>query len=156
MISARGLPHWRSITVTCPVTSLLGRLRKQWFSSAPGFRLPRRPVVSFRQRQSQAPPDKGGWNAFFGFLDRSIPNINPYGNRVIRSHGLAAWDNWPTSPRVEALRAASLDAGDLDSQRWICAALQMQLWQDVRYIPMGEYWQVTKCYSWYFCVTVLL
>ena len=33
--------------------------------------------------------------------------------------------------------------GDLDEQRRICTELQMQLWQDVPYIPMGEYWQST-------------
>jgi len=57
--------------------------------------------------------------------------------------GLAAWDGWPASPRIEALRAAWLDAGSLDEQRRICAELQMRLWQDVPYIPMGEYWQST-------------
>jgi peptide/nickel transport system substrate-binding protein len=57
-----------------------------------------------RRRQNHGPPDKGGWNAFFEFLDRSIPNINPYGNRLIRADGLAAYDGWPTSPRIEALR----------------------------------------------------
>jgi peptide/nickel transport system substrate-binding protein len=96
-----------------------------------------------RRRQNQGPPDKGGWNAFFGFLDRSIPNINPYGNRLIRADGLAAYDGWPTSPRIEALRAAWLDAGDLDEQRRISTELQLQLWVDVPYIPMGEYWQST-------------
>jgi peptide/nickel transport system substrate-binding protein len=50
---------------------------------------------------------------------------------------------WPTSPRIEALRAAWLDAGNMDEQRRICTELQMQLWQDVPYIPMGEYWQST-------------
>jgi len=99
--------------------------------------------AAIRRRQSQAPPDKGGWNAFFGFLDRSLPSINPYGNRVIRADGLAAWEGWPTSPRIEALRAAWLDAASLDEQRRICTELQMQLWQDVPYIPMGEYWQST-------------
>jgi peptide/nickel transport system substrate-binding protein len=99
--------------------------------------------AAIRRRQNQAPPDNGGWNAFFGFLDRSIPNTNPYGNRVIRADGLAAWDGWPTSPRIEALRAAWLDAGDLEEQRRICAELQMQLWEDVPYIPLGEYWQST-------------
>src|SRR6516164_6862447 len=48
-----------------------------------------------RRRQNQAAPDKGGWNAFFGFLDRSLPNINPYGNRLIRADGLAAYEGWP-------------------------------------------------------------
>jgi peptide/nickel transport system substrate-binding protein len=99
--------------------------------------------AALRRRLNQAAPDKGGWNAFFGFLDRSIPNANPYGNYAIRADGLSAWDGWPTSPRIEALRAAWLDAGNIDEQRQICIELQMQLWQDVPYIPMGEYWQST-------------
>jgi peptide/nickel transport system substrate-binding protein len=96
-----------------------------------------------RRRLSQAAPDKGGWNAFFFLIDRSNPNTNPYGNTWIRADGLAAFDGWPTSPRIESLRAAWLDAGSPDEQRRICAELQMQLWQDVPYIPMGEYWQST-------------
>jgi peptide/nickel transport system substrate-binding protein len=100
-------------------------------------------ATAVRKRQNQAPPDKGGWSAFFGLFDRSVPNTNPYSNYLIRADGLAAWDGWPTSPRIEALRAAWLDAGNIDEQRRICAELQMQLWQDVPYIPMGEYWQST-------------
>jgi len=96
-----------------------------------------------RRWLNQAAPDKGGWNAFFFLFDRSNPNTNPYGNMWIRADGLAGFDGWPTSPRIEALRAAWLDAGGLDQQRRICAELQMQLWQDVPYTPMGEYWQAT-------------
>jgi len=97
----------------------------------------------YRRRLNQGAPDKGGWNAFFFFFDRSAPNTNPYGNYWIRADGLAAFDGWPTSPRIEALRAAWLDASSLDEQRRICVELQLQLWQDVPYIPMGEYWQST-------------
>ena len=39
--------------------------------------------------------------------------------------------------------AAWLDAGNIDEQRRICVELQLQLWQDLPYIPMGEYWQST-------------
>ena len=81
---------------------------------------------------------------FFTLIDRSIPNTDPYGNPVIRADGLSATlGGWPTSARIEALRAAWLDAGSLDEQRRICVELQMQLWQDVPYIPLGEYWQST-------------
>jgi len=41
------------------------------------------------------------------------------------------------------LRAAWLDAADLDKQRQICAEMQMQVWHDLPFIPMGEYWQPT-------------
>jgi peptide/nickel transport system substrate-binding protein len=99
--------------------------------------------AAIRRRQNQAAPDKGGWSAFFGLFDRSVPNTNPYSSFLIRADGLAAWDGWPTSSRIEALRAAWLDAGNIDEQRRICTELQLQLWQDVPYIPMGEYWQST-------------
>jgi len=62
---------------------------------------------------------------------------------LIRADGLVAGVGWPTSERIEALRAAWLDAASLDEQRQICTELQLQLWQDVPYIPMGEYWQST-------------
>jgi peptide/nickel transport system substrate-binding protein len=99
--------------------------------------------AAMRKRLNQASPDKGGWNALFGLFDRSVPNTDPYGNPWIRADGLAAFPGWPTSPRIEALRAAWLDAASLDEQRRICGELQMQLWQDVPYVPMGEYWQST-------------
>jgi peptide/nickel transport system substrate-binding protein len=99
--------------------------------------------AAVRRWSNQAAPDKGGWNVLFTLLDRSVPNTNPYGNQWIRADGLAAVFGWPTSPRIEALRAAWLDAGKLDDQRRACTELQLQLWQDVPYIPMGEYWQST-------------
>jgi peptide/nickel transport system substrate-binding protein len=99
--------------------------------------------VRSRRLLNQAPPGKGGWGAFFGLLDRSVPNTNPYGNSLIRADGLAASAGWPTSARIEALRAAWLDAASVDDQRRICTELQLQLWQDAPYIPMGEYWQST-------------
>jgi peptide/nickel transport system substrate-binding protein len=96
-----------------------------------------------KRRTSQSPPDKGGWNVFFTLIDRSIPNIHPFGNPNLRADGKAAYDGWPDSPRIEELRRAWLDAGDLAEQRRIAAELQMQVWQDVPFIPMGEYWQAT-------------
>jgi hypothetical protein len=39
-------------------------------------------AASVRRRQNQAAPDKGGWNAYFGLNDRSVPNTNPYGNPI--------------------------------------------------------------------------
>jgi peptide/nickel transport system substrate-binding protein len=96
-----------------------------------------------KRRTSQSPPDKGGWNVFFTLIDRSIPNIHPFGNPALRADGKAAYDGWPDSPRIEELRRAWLDAGEFSEQRRIAAELQMQVWQDVPFIPMGEYWQTT-------------
>jgi peptide/nickel transport system substrate-binding protein len=96
-----------------------------------------------RRRGSQAPPDKGGWNLFCTLMDRSLPNAHPYGHPMLRADGKAPVVGWYTSSRIEELRAAWLDAADFEEQRRICAALQEQLWEDVPFIPMGEYWQAT-------------
>jgi peptide/nickel transport system substrate-binding protein len=96
-----------------------------------------------RRRTSQGPPDKGGWNVFFTMIDRSIPNIHPFGNPALRADGKAAYDGWPESWKIEELRRAWLDAGDLGTECRIAADLQKQAWVDVPFIPMGEYWQTT-------------
>jgi peptide/nickel transport system substrate-binding protein len=96
-----------------------------------------------RRRSNQGPPDKGGWNVFCTLIDRSIPNSHPYGHPMLRADGKAALGGWPTSLRIEELCAAWLDAADGEEQRRICADLQKQLWEDVPFIPMGEYWQAT-------------
>jgi peptide/nickel transport system substrate-binding protein len=99
--------------------------------------------TALRRRLSQQPADKGGWNVFFYFLDRSTPTTNPFGNPAIRADGRAGWDGWPYSPRIETLRAAWLGASSLDEEKRVCEELQKQFWRDVPYIPMGEYWQAT-------------
>ena len=99
--------------------------------------------TALRRRLSQQPTDKGGWNAFFYLLDRSTPTTNPFGNPAIRADGRAGWDGWPSSPRIEALRDDWLNATSLEDEKRICVRLQTQFWQDVPYIPMGEYWQAT-------------
>ena len=71
------------------------------------------------------------------------PDTNPFGNQALRADGKAGWDGWPTSTRIEELRAAWLDAADMDKQRRICAELQKQVWEEVPFIQMGEYWRTT-------------
>ena len=41
------------------------------------------------------------------------------------------------------MRAQWLDTADLEQQKRISVELQKQLWIDVPFIPMGEYWQAT-------------
>jgi peptide/nickel transport system substrate-binding protein len=43
------------------------------------------------------------------------------------------------------LRQVWLDASDLEAEKRTCRELQLQLWQDVPYIPMGQCVQQT-CY----------
>ena len=96
-----------------------------------------------RRRNNQGPPDKGCYNMFCGLIDRSLPNVHPYGNLAIRADGKEPVNGWANSPRIEELRAAWLDTADLEQQKRICVDLQKQLWEDVPFIPMGEYWQAS-------------
>jgi peptide/nickel transport system substrate-binding protein len=96
-----------------------------------------------RRRSNQGPPDKGGYNMFCTLIDRSLPNVHPYGNLAIRADGKEVLNGWASSPRVEELRAAWLAAAGFEEQKRICTELQKQLWIDVPFIPMGEYWQAT-------------
>jgi peptide/nickel transport system substrate-binding protein len=96
-----------------------------------------------RRRGNQGPPDKGGYNMFCTLIDRSLPNVHPYGNLAIRADGKEPINGWANSPRIEELRAAWLDTTDLEQQKRICVDLQKQLWEDVPFIPLGEYWQAT-------------
>jgi len=97
----------------------------------------------FRRRGNQAPPDKGGYNVYCTLIDRSLPNVHPYGSLAIRADGKEPINGWASSPRIEELRATWLDTADLEQQKQICVDLQKQLWEDVPFIPMGEYWQAT-------------
>jgi peptide/nickel transport system substrate-binding protein len=97
-----------------------------------------------RRRGSKQPIAQGGWNVFFTFLDSST-NFTPAGNPGLRGNGVDSWYGWPTSARLEELREAWLDASDLDAEKRVCRELQLQLWRDIPYIPMGQYSQQT-CY----------
>ena len=97
-----------------------------------------------RRRTNQGPPDKGGWNVFFT-NDRPLdPEHQPLwqpGLAGRRQGGLGRLAGQPAHRGTAP--AAWLDAADLDTQRRIGADLQKQVWQDVPFIPMGEYWQTT-------------
>jgi peptide/nickel transport system substrate-binding protein len=96
-----------------------------------------------RRRSNEGPPEKGGYNMFCTLIDRSLPNIHPFGNLAIRADGQEVINGWAKSPRIETLRAAWVETADIEQQKRICIDLQKQLWEDVPFIPLGEYWQAT-------------
>jgi peptide/nickel transport system substrate-binding protein len=65
--------------------------------------------------------------------------INPAGQVFLRGTGRAATVGWPTSPKIEALRDAWFKAPDLAAQKVLADQLQLQAFQDVPYIPLGQY-----------------
>jgi peptide/nickel transport system substrate-binding protein len=95
-----------------------------------------------RRRASKEPRDKGGWNIFFTFNDGVFVD-NPAANNMIRGDGKSGLEGWPNSPRLEALRDAWLDSTDLATEKQIGEQMQLQMWQDVPYIPMGFWVRTT-------------
>lgn len=66
-------------------------------------------------------------------------NANPATNVAVRGDAKSGIDGWPDSPELERLREAWLDAGDIDSEKRLSEQMQLQMWRDVPYIPMGHY-----------------
>jgi peptide/nickel transport system substrate-binding protein len=95
-----------------------------------------------RRRTSKETTDKGGWDVYFTILEGLI-NANPATHAAIRGDGRSGISGWPTSPELEGLRNDWLDAADLDAQRRISERMQLQMWRDVPYIPMGQWIPVT-------------
>ena len=65
--------------------------------------------------------------------------INPAGHVFLRGNGRAATVGWPTSPKIEELRDAWFRAPDLAAQKALADKLQLQAFEDVPYIPLGQY-----------------
>jgi peptide/nickel transport system substrate-binding protein len=95
-----------------------------------------------QRRASKEPADKGGWSIFCTAWN-GVDMLNPAGHQSIRGNGEQAWFGWPSAPRIEALRDAWFDAPDLAAQKKICDDIQLQVWEDVPYIPIGQYFQPT-------------
>jgi peptide/nickel transport system substrate-binding protein len=58
---------------------------------------------------------------------------------MIRGAGKTGWFGWPDSPALRELRGAWLDAPDLDAQRAIAAQIQRTVFEEVPYIPTGQW-----------------
>ena len=86
------------------------------------------------------PVAQGGWSVSFGIWS-GLSVINPIVHQHLKSDGAKAISGWPDSPKIEALRAAWLDAPDPAAQAGIAAALQVQAFEDVPYVPLGQFFQ---------------
>jgi peptide/nickel transport system substrate-binding protein len=93
-----------------------------------------------QRRNSMEPPEHGGWNAHCTFT-AGFDLINPGSNQSLNATGRAGFVGWPTSPRLTSLRKAWFDAPDLAAQQAICRDIQLQFFQDVPYVPLGQFFQ---------------
>ncbi len=95
-----------------------------------------------QRRASREPPERGGWSVFFTFW-AGVDMFNPGVHQSLRGHGAQAWFGWPTIPRIEELRRAWFEAPDLDAQKRIARDIQQAAFQEVPYLPLGQYFQAT-------------
>jgi peptide/nickel transport system substrate-binding protein len=96
-----------------------------------------------QRRTKKDPIDKGGWNVFNTFWG-GLDQFNPVAHSFLRGLGPdGGITGWPSSPAIEALRGAWLDAPDLPAQQKIARELQLQAFIDVPYLPLGQILQPT-------------
>jgi peptide/nickel transport system substrate-binding protein len=67
--------------------------------------------------------------------------MSPAVNPGLRGTGEAGWFGWPTAPKLEEFRTRWFAAPDEATQKAICREDQLQAFQDVPYLPLGQYFQ---------------
>jgi peptide/nickel transport system substrate-binding protein len=94
-------------------------------------------VVS--RRTSQKPTSEGGWNMFFtNWVAADV--INPIVNFSIGGQGKkGGWFGWAEDAKIEQLKDAFARAGSLEEQKKIAAEIQQEAYDQVIYIPLGQY-----------------
>lgn len=95
-----------------------------------------------QRRMNRDAPARGGWNALFTFFS-GLDFLAPGVHLLLRANGTVAWPGWPSSERIEALRAEWLAATDPAIARRLAAEIQAQAFRDLPYIPLGQFFQPT-------------
>lgn len=91
-----------------------------------------------QRRLSKEPLDKGGWSLFpSGFPP--VDYADPVLAGGLRANGKDAWVGWPDNPKLEALRDAWIDSPDPAERKRLAAAIQLECFDFVPYIPCGQY-----------------
>jgi peptide/nickel transport system substrate-binding protein len=94
-----------------------------------------------QRRGLREPVERGGWSIFVtGLGGPSV--MDPVSNLGLRANGSRAWFGWPESPELERLRQAWMEAPDLPAQQALARQIQTQFFQDLPYLPLGEYFRV--------------
>ncbi|MDO9708609.1 ABC transporter substrate-binding protein [Paracraurococcus lichenis] len=94
----------------------------------------------------QDPPAQGGWNMMVSWTAGSA-QVNPAANNLIRGHGRGAIFGWPTIPKLEELRNAWFDAADEAAQARIGREMQRVAFEEVPYVPLGQFFSPTALRS---------
>ncbi len=96
------------------------------------------------RRAKQDPPAQGGWNIFHTTWG-GLATANPGSSYPLRGNGRQGWFGWPTDAKMEELRDQWFDAADLAGQKQICERVQLQAFDSVPFMPIGQWY-----YPWAF------
>jgi peptide/nickel transport system substrate-binding protein len=91
------------------------------------------------RRASQKPPKEGGWNMFFtNWVAADV--ANPVVNASIGGRGKnGGWFGWAEDAKIEELRDKFARSSSPDEQKKIAADIQKEAYEQVIYIPLGQY-----------------
>ena len=91
------------------------------------------------RRASQKPPKEGGWNMFFtNWVAADVSN--PLVNASVGGRGKnGGWFGWAEDAKIEELRDRFARSASPDEQKKIAADIQKQAYDQVIYIPLGQY-----------------
>jgi peptide/nickel transport system substrate-binding protein len=91
------------------------------------------------RRASQKPPKEGGWNMFFtNWVAADVSN--PVVNASVGGRGKnGGWFGWAEEAKIEELRDKYARSASPDEQKKIAAEIQKQAYEQVIYIPLGQY-----------------
>lgn len=97
-----------------------------------------------QRRAKTEPVEQGGWSLYVN-IQGGIDWMNPATHPSTRGIGTATGSapGWPTSPGLESLREAFFAAPDFTAQRDVSARTQRQVFEDVPFVPVGQYLQPT-------------
>jgi peptide/nickel transport system substrate-binding protein len=91
------------------------------------------------RRASQKPPKEGGWNMFFTNLT-GADVVNPVANVQISGRGKnGGWFGWAEDAKIEQMKDAFARSSSPEEQRKIAADIQKEAYDQVIYIPLGQY-----------------
>jgi peptide/nickel transport system substrate-binding protein len=96
-------------------------------------------VVS--RRASQKPVSEGGWNMFFtNWVAADV--MNPLVNFSIGGRGKnGGWFGWAEDAKIEKLKDQFARSSTVDEQKKIATEIQQEAYDQVIYIPLGQYLQ---------------
>jgi peptide/nickel transport system substrate-binding protein len=90
-----------------------------------------------QRRTSKEPSDKGGWS-LFTTVWTGADILHPAVHQMLRAGGSTAWFGWPNDPEIESLREQWVNAADLGEQKKLAAAIQVEAFKTLPYIPLGS------------------